>query len=200
MPRRYVLAKRADEMAATRDRIVGAAMRLYRDRGFAAATVPAIAREADVAPATVRNHFPDHAELASAVAAAILVEMRVPGPEVFDGLESIAARITRLASEVAAFMVRSEAWWPVYTGDPGLREVWAGEEASYDRRQEALVRAALGPLADDEAAVAIAIIGVGPQLFYALRARGLSPEASVDVATSLVVPWLEARLVSRGPA
>jgi AcrR family transcriptional regulator len=184
-------------MAATRARIVAAAMRLYRDRGFIAATVPAIAREADVAPATVRNHFPDGTTLASAVADAILVEMRVPGPEIFDGLESISARISRLASEIAAFMARSETWWPVYTGDPGLREVWAGEEASYERRQDALIRAALGPLADDPAAVAVASVGVGPQLYYALRGGGLSSEAAVEVATSLVVPWLEARSRAR---
>jgi AcrR family transcriptional regulator len=197
LPRRYVLSKRADDMAATRTRIVEAAKTLYRDRGFAAATVPALARAADMAPATVRNHFPDPTELASAVVDSILTELRVPGPEIFDGLDSMGARIARLAKEVAAFMVRSEHWWPIYTGDPGLREVWAGEEASYERRQEALVRAALGPLADDDAAVAVASVAVGPYLYYALRGRGLSSEAAVDVATSLVVPWLEARLVAR---
>jgi AcrR family transcriptional regulator len=193
-----VLGKRADEMAATRARIVQATMGLYRDRGFAAATVPAIARAADVAPATVRNHFPEPAGLASAVAEAILSDMQVPGAEIFEGLDSIAERVGRLASEVAAFMQRSEQWWPIYTGDPGLREVWGGEEASYERRQEALVRAALGPLGDDEAAVAITSLAVGPQLYYALRGRGLSSVDAVDTATSLVVPWLDARLEARG--
>jgi AcrR family transcriptional regulator len=193
VPRRYVLAKRADEMAATRERIVQATMRLYRDRGFAAATVPVIAREADVASATVRNHFPDMTQLASAVADTILSEMDVPGPEIFDGLDTIGERIARLTSEIAAFMTRSEAWWPIYTGDPGLRDVWAGEEVSYEQRQETLVRAALGPMADDEAAVAVASLAVGPQLHYSLRAHGLSTEAAVETATSLIVPWLEAR-------
>jgi AcrR family transcriptional regulator len=197
MPRRYALGKRADEMAATRARIVDATMELYRERGFAAATVPAIARAADVAPATVRNHFPDMSQLASAVAERILKELRVPGPEIFDGLDSIGDRITRLATEVAEFMARSEHWWPIYTGDPGLSEAWAGEEASYERRQEALVRAALGPLADDEAAVAIASVVVGPQMYYALRGHGLSTEEAIDAATSLAVPWLEARLAAR---
>lgn len=197
MPRRYVLGKRADDKAATRARIVEAAKTLYREQGFAAATVPAIARIADVAPATVRNHFPEMAALASSVADAILVEMRVPGPEVFEGLDTITARISRLATEIAAFMVRSELWWPIYTGDPGLREVWAGEEVSFERRQERLVRAALGPLGADDAAVAVASIAVGPQMYYALRSSGLTSEQAVEVAISLVVPWLEARLQAR---
>lgn len=197
MPRRYVLGKRADEMAATRARIVEAAKELYRTQGFAAASVPAVARAADVAPATVRNHFPETQALASAVADSILSELRVPGPEIFDGLDSMAARIERLAAEIAAFMSRSEDWWPIYTGDPGLSAAWSGEEASYEARQEALVRAALGPLADDEAAVAIAGVAVGPQLYYALRGRGLSSDEAVRTVTSLAVPWLEARLKAR---
>ena len=193
MPRRYDLGKRADSMAETRERIVQATMRLYRERGFAAATVPAIAREADVAPATVRNHFPDSQALALAVAEAILRELDVPGPAIFEGLDTIGARVTRLATEIATFMERSEAWWPIYTGDPGLREAWAGEEASFEQRQVALVRVALGPLSDDEVAVAVTSMTVGPFFYFALRGRGLSSEQAVEVATSLVVPWLEGR-------
>jgi len=59
MPRSYNLGRRAGPKAETRDRIVAAAMAIYRDHGMAAASNLAVARAADVAPATVRNHFPE---------------------------------------------------------------------------------------------------------------------------------------------
>ncbi len=120
MPRRYTLGKRAAVKADTRARIVAAAVDIYRDRGMAAASNLAIARAADVAPATIRNHFADPAQLASAVLDEVLLELRPPGPAIFDGIEGIADRIHRLAVELADFYDRSEPWWRAYQREPAL--------------------------------------------------------------------------------
>jgi hypothetical protein len=64
---------------------------------------------ADVAPATVRNHFPDPRGLGSrAVFEAMLAEVDFPTPAIFDGLDGLRARVGRLARELAAFYERSQ--------------------------------------------------------------------------------------------
>ena len=78
MPRTYNLGRRTAPKADTRARIVAAALEIYRDRGLAGASNLAIARAADVAPATVRNHFPDQGDLSRAVFEALLGGARDP--------------------------------------------------------------------------------------------------------------------------
>src|SRR6187402_751072 len=106
MPRKYDLGQRAAPKAEVRARIVAAALEIYRDRGLAAASNLAIARAADVAPATVRNHFPEPGDLAKAVFEAMLDELDVPTTEIFDGADSLRERVTRLAESLAAFYER----------------------------------------------------------------------------------------------
>ncbi|HET9085447.1 MAG TPA: TetR/AcrR family transcriptional regulator [Candidatus Limnocylindrales bacterium] len=197
MPRRYDLGKRADEMARTRTRIVDAAIALIRERGTSAATVPAIARAADVAPATVRNHFPVADALMRAVADAVLAELRLPGPEIFEGLDTLEARVHRLATELDAFSRRGEDWWRLYTTDPGLNAAWGDEVRTFERRLDSVMRAALGPPGDDDVAVAVLSTAIGPPLYYALLGSGARPEEAVDIGVALVVPWLEARAAAR---
>src|SRR6266496_56892 len=122
MPRRYSLGKRAGLKADTRARIVAAAAEIYRDRGMAAASNLAISRAADVAPATIRNHFSDPSELAAAVFDEVLGQLRPPSADIFDGLEGIRARIGRLATELNDFYERSDPWWQAYQRDPALIE------------------------------------------------------------------------------
>src|SRR4051794_4381605 len=97
MPRPYTLGRRAAPKADTRARILGAALEIFRERGLAGASNLAIARAADVAPATVRNHFPVEGDLARAVFDALLGELQVPTAAIFDGAGDLAARVTRLA-------------------------------------------------------------------------------------------------------
>lgn len=194
MPRRYTLGKRADAKADTRARIIAAAVDIYRDRGMAAASNLAIARAADVAPATIRNHFADPSQLASAVFDKVLVELRPPGQEIFDGTEGIANRIRLLATELASFYERSEPWWRAYQREPALIEAWSSGVDRYYRDVDDLMQAALGPLAADERALAVVAAVIGPPTFFALRARGLSSEQAVDLGAELAVPWLEARM------
>jgi AcrR family transcriptional regulator len=193
MPRRYTLGQRAETKAETRDRIVAAAATVYRDRGMAAASNLAVARAADVAPATVRNHFPHPADLAQAVFQVALAEVRPPGAEIFDGIEGTPARLRRLALELAAFYDRSEPWWRAWAREPELAAAWTSGTDRYERDADALVRTALGPLGTDEKAVSVVATIIGPPTYFALRQRGLGSTEAFDLGLELVIPWLAAR-------
>ena len=195
MPRRYTLGKRGAAQAETRRRIVEAALRLYREVGVDGATVPAVARTADVAPATVRNHFPGPTDLAEAVADTILAELRMPDASIFAGASGPIERVERLLVEMAAFSERSNDWWAVRVADRSQGDSWAVSEARYDARISALIREAVEPIGDDP--VVVAVVGaVLVHVYYPARSAGLSPAAAVDVERSLLVPWLEARLAA----
>lgn len=200
MPRPYDLGRRAAPKADTRARIISAALEIYRDRGLAGASNLAIARGADVAPATVRNHFPEPDALARAVFEAMLTELRIPSPAIFDGLPSLGARVERLAKELAAFYERSQPWWRVYEREPELIRAWAGGVDQYYADVEDLMRIALGELGSDERSVAVVASVIGPPTFFALKGRGLRADEAVGLTLELVVPWLERRQGESAPS
>jgi AcrR family transcriptional regulator len=193
MPRTYRLGRRAEQQAETRRRILEAALGLYRQGGYAAATTVAVADAADVARATVRNHFPTPLDLAVAAGDQVLDDLRPPDPSMFDGLASTADRVERLARELVAFFERGEPWWSVLQRDADLARAWTGAAEAYETGYARLLRGALGPLADDPVAVAVTSNTVGPPLHYALRSAGLSPDDAVDAQLSVILPWLERR-------
>lgn len=63
MPRRYELKQRAEELTATRERIVEATVELHDSVGPARTTITAIAERAGVQRLTVYRHFPDERSL-----------------------------------------------------------------------------------------------------------------------------------------
>ena len=193
MPRTYNLGRRAGAKANTRSRIVAAALEIYRDRGLAAASNLAVARAADVAPATVRNHFPDQRALAQAVFTGMIQELRIPTAAIFEGAPDLRARVTRLAQELAAFYERSEPWWRAYEREPELISAWSGGVDSYYAEIDRLMRTALGELADDDLSLAVVASVIGPPTFFALRGRGLSSDEAVGLSLELALPWLERR-------
>lgn len=193
MPRPYDLGQRAAPKADTRARIVAAALEIYRDRGLAGASNLAIARVADVAPGTVRNHFPDEGDLPRAVFEAMLAELRPPTEAIFDHVDGLAERIERLARELAAFYERSAPWWRVYEREPELIQAWGGGVDQYYVHIERVMRAALGELASDERSIAVVASVIGPPTFFALRARGLGVDEAVELTLELALPWLEGR-------
>jgi AcrR family transcriptional regulator len=80
-----------------------------------------VGRAADVAPATVRNQFPEPADLANAVFDEGPDELRRPGQQIFRELRGIGARIERLAAKLAAIYERSQPWWQAFERDPAGR-------------------------------------------------------------------------------
>jgi AcrR family transcriptional regulator len=192
VPRRYTLGKREEAKAETRERIVAAAIRLYREVGFGDASVVAIARAADVAPATVRNHFPGPSDLADATADAVLVALDMPDVSMFDGLEAVGDRVRRLVTALSDFYERGTEWWQIRQRDRDLSQAWASQEIRYEARRVELVRAALQPLGRDEDAVAV-LSTVVETTYFSLRAAGASAGTTVATILDLVLPWLERR-------
>lgn len=193
MPRRYTLGKRGEAQAETRQRIIQATLRLYREIGVAATTVLAVALAADVAPATVRNHFPGATDLAEAAADAVLVDVGMPDESIFEGVTGPFERLARLLHETAAFFERSTGWWQVREADRGGLDAWALPEARYNARMADLIGIAVAPLDDDP--VVISVIGaVLVHVYFAARTNGLEPSDAVDVQLGLLVPWLRSRL------
>jgi AcrR family transcriptional regulator len=201
IPRSYRLGRREGPKADNRARIVAAALAIYRDRGLAGASTLAIARAADLAPGTVRNHFPEPGDLARAVFEALLVELDVPTPSIFEGAGGLRDRVERLARELAAFYERSEPWWRAYEREPELISAWGGGVDQYYAEIDRLMRAALGDLSADEQSLAVVASVIGPPTFFALRGRGVSSDDAVRLSLDLVLPWLEKRrnLVADAP-
>lgn len=196
MPRRYTLGKRGEAMAGTRDRILRSALALYREVGVAGTTVPLIARAADVAPATVRNHFPTPADLAAATAEALLAELRMPDSSIFAGTTTLAERMDRLLGEVVDFFERGNDWWQIREADRASGDQWSAPEARYYEAMGRLIADAIAPI-DDPAIIAI-VGSVLVQGYFPARAAGRSAEESRELVRSLLVPWLER--VAAGPA
>ena len=193
MPRPYRLGRRAAPKAEVRERIVKAALAIYAERGLAGASNLSIAKAADVAPATVRNHFPEPGDLAKAVFAGMLEELRIPMLEIFDGLVTLRDRVERLAGELAAFYERSEPWWRAYEREPELISAWSGGVDQYYADIERLMKGGLGDLSSDDRSLAVVASVIGPPTFFALRARGLSSDEAVEMTLELALPWLEQR-------
>ena len=78
-PRRYELNRRAERQAATRQRIVEAAIELHQTIGASATTITAVAERAGVSRPTVYRHFPD--EISLLVACTSLYGQRHPPPD-----------------------------------------------------------------------------------------------------------------------
>ena len=197
MPRTYRLGRRAEQMSETRGAIARAALELIRRDGLRSATVPAIAKTADVAQATVRNHFPDQTALLDEVGAMILDDLALPDIGIFDGYESPADRVTRLAHELVAFYGRGQEWWFVLTADASMSPAFEQTNRMYEQRFDELVTAAVGPLAEDPMVIPMVGSVVGPPLHYALVARGFSPDEVVETSLAMLLPWLESRRPER---
>jgi len=193
MPRPYTLGRRAAPKADTRARIVSAGLEVFRERGLAGASNLAIARAADVAPATIRNHFPDEGDLARAVFEALLGELQVPTAAIFDGAGDLATRVTRLAEALAAFYERGAPWWRAYEREPELITVWGGGVDHYYADIDQLMRIALGDLSSDERSMAVLASVIGPPTFFALLERGLASDDAVALSVELALPWLKQR-------
>ncbi len=190
-PRTYTLGKRARQVAKTRARIVEAAAELYQEKGVASTSMQEVARRADVAPATVLNHFPSPDELAEAVVTQLLTTLRAPSEEMFAGLETLRERITRLSRELAGFYQRSEPWFRVHQREVAKVRAFAEGAQHYYERLDRLLRQALGPLADDERVLTAVWSFMSPPVFGAMRARRMSAEEAADTVSEVLVPWLE---------
>jgi AcrR family transcriptional regulator len=186
LPRSYRLGRRAEQQAETRDRILGAAVELYRTLGYAGTTTKAVAHAADVAPATVRNHFATPEALAVVAGARILDDLRPPDPSIVDRDPSLASRVARVAVELVAFFERGDPWWSVLQRDGELAAAWAGVAEASELRARASVPGGAGTARGRPVAMAVTRTTIGPPLHYMLLMTGPSRSDAVEAQLDVV--------------
>ena len=189
-PRQYVMDRRAAASAATRQRVIEAAVALHAERGAAATRWSDIAERADVALGTVYRYFPGYDELIPACTGLGLATLHPPTPEIFGGATSVGGRITALVRESFSFWERAYPWMQHRECD--RRAIPAME--AFHRRQEAgidgLVRAALGPLARRRQVVDATVVLSGFSSWAAFHDRGVPTAEAAALMTEFLGRWL----------
>jgi len=199
---------RRERTLATRRRMVGAAYRLFCEKGYVPTTMEAIAREADVAVPTLYFTFRTKgAILGEALGAAVVGFDEPVGPEdapwyrAFEGepdprraLQMLVENTTPILRRVGPLMAATHA----AASDPEVASVYdLGEERRHDgyraivqmlARKEGLRRGLTTARATD-----ILFVLLSPQLFEALASgRGWSDVESnrwlVDVLSQQLLP------------
>jgi len=193
MPRRYRLGERATQMQATRERIVAAATELYIEKGISATTMHEVGHRADVAPGTLRSHFPSREGLERAMVDRLTAEAPLPELSLFDGTRTIRERLERLIRASGTFIDQAQRIYRMWLREPMLSGPWAEKGAEYGARWNELMRAALGPLANDDDAMAILRGVLEPALFEQVRGRTRSTEQAATLITDAIVPWYRQR-------
>lgn len=200
MPRPYRLGEREAQVRATRERILEAAIALYTEVGISAATMREIGARADVAPGTLRNHFPARDDLDRAMVDRLGVEVPLPDHSIFDGAHSMEERLERIIGAGGVFLDQARRLYRMWLREPMLTGPWLETGAEYGARWDELMRTALGPLADDEEAMAVLRAVLEPAFFDGIRAGRRSTDEASALIAAVVVPWFtaHARRRSRG--
>ena len=197
MPRGYRLGEREAQVRATRDRIVEAAIDLYLEVGISAATMREIGLRADVAPGTLRNHFPTRDDLDRAMVERMASEVTLPEPSMFAGARTLEERLRRLLLAGGLFIEQARQLYRMWVREPMLTAPWTEKGAEFGRRWDELMRAALGSLAEDEASMTVLRSVLHPEFFAAMRAGRRSTDEAASLIAELVVPWAVRRAKDR---
>jgi AcrR family transcriptional regulator len=198
MPRTYRLGEREVQMRSTRDRIVEAAIELFIEVGISQATMRQIGLRADVAPGTLRNHFPSRLALEEAMLERLTAEGPLPDASIFDGAELLGERVERLLSAAGAFFDGAGRLYRMWLREPMLTSPWTEAGQRYGQRWAELQRLALGPLADDRDVEALLRAVMAPPFFDALRAGTRSADGAAALIADAIAPWLDARARAGG--
>ena len=105
MSRRYELKRRAERMAATRRRIVEAAVELHTTLGPARTSLAAVAARAGVQRHTLYAHFPERSALYAACSAHWGAQHPFPDPAEWRGLEDALDAVYRWYEETEGDLV-----------------------------------------------------------------------------------------------
>jgi AcrR family transcriptional regulator len=193
-PRAYDSPRRREQAAATRELILDAARRLFAERGYAAASVGAVATEAGVAPRTVYLAFDSKANLLRGVWHRALRGERddvpIPDQPWYRAVlaEPDPERQLRLGAENAVAVKRRVGRiFAVIRGgalvDPDVAGLWERIQTEFHANQGAVVEtiAAKGALREGlDAATATDLLWTlnHPDVWHLLvEERGWSPES-----------------------
>jgi AcrR family transcriptional regulator len=181
-PRGYTLKRRAESAATTRERILDATLALYGEVGIPGTTIKAVADRADVARATVINHFGSAEGLLGATLDRIMASLELPDERIFRGLSSRDDRVRAYVAAMIAFQQRTSHLWPIFENElsrPAVQE----REATYWAALAKLQAAALGErLAADPRANATLTSVIHPAtvgtFLWSFEQAGLDPEVA----------------------
>ena len=140
--RPYELRRRAEKMAATRQRITQAAVDLHGSIGPARTTITAVADRAGVQRHTVYRHFPTEDDLFAACSRHYFAGHPWPDPVEWRAIADPAQRLAHGLDELYAYYERTEAMLASVLRDaalvPGLEPTLAGFRAFVDNAAGAL--------------------------------------------------------------
>lgn len=197
MPRSYRLGERAAAKGATRDRIVEAAISLYTELGISGTTMREIGERADVAPGTLRNHFPSRELLEGAVIEQLTANAPLPELTLFDGSANLEERLARLTLATGRFLDGAAPIYRMWLREPMLAGAWTETGARYGERWNALMRLALGGLADDGDSMTLLRAVLQPSFYDALRTEGKSTDDVCALVAAVITPWIAERNSTR---
>jgi AcrR family transcriptional regulator len=184
-PRAYSMQGRAEQVAQTRERIVDAAADVFAQRGVAGITMTEVARAADVATATVTNHFATPELLLQAVVDHLMTQIQIPDHSIFTGTRSTPARLRALAAAMFAFYERTNRWFALLGAEITDVPVLAKADADFKRVIQGLYAQALVGVEDQTVGKVVAGL-VHPATFTALRQAGLTVDQATDVVADAV--------------
>jgi AcrR family transcriptional regulator len=193
-PRRYDMSTRAQARDDVRRRIVAATIELHTEHGILGTSYRQIAERADVAVATVYNHFPSLDELVPACGEMLMQRLRPPSPDdaaaVIGDAVDTQERLTRVARELFAFYERGGAHLDLF---PGERDLPAMQEWEHYQRGtvEAFVRAALVDRRPRARTARLVSALFDLSAFRALQGRGFDARTAAPIMARAAACLLE---------
>ncbi|HEY7035480.1 MAG TPA: TetR/AcrR family transcriptional regulator [Thermomicrobiales bacterium] len=196
MTRKYELKRRAEQQAATRQRIVEATVALHEAIGGEATTIAAIAERAGVGRLTVYRHFPDERALLTACTGHYLALNPPPDPAAWAGIADPATRLRVALGEAyvyyrrtAGMLARAEQEAPT---NPILADLMAPFAAFWESVRDGLVQG----WGCADAPEPILVAAVGHALAFStwrslVQEQGLEDGQAADLMVALVrcAPW-----------
>ncbi len=187
-PRKYSLGKRRQTIEDTRRRIIDATFQLHNEKGILATSMRDIAGRADVALRTVYHHFPTVDDLVNGCAYKVIALLDPPTAGVFEGLNTVEARLRRLAQALFSMYERGALHIETARCQQGEVPALANFVANEAAMRKDLVREALRPLHPTsrtvrEAALALTDFGV----WNAFNQQGLSTHRAAEIVSGALV-------------
>jgi AcrR family transcriptional regulator len=184
-PRRYDRSRRDQARAETRRRILDAVIALHAERGVRATSYAAVAERADVAVATVHNHFPDLGGILEACISDVGASAPPLDPAIFTGCADLRERLEALVRALFARHRFLAPWlrWGQHEAHlvPELAPYLQGMQEEQRRFILAALAPELGP-APPPPLLAMAELLLGFAAWQQLTAAGGPVEAAVGDA------------------
>ena len=203
MARKYELKRRAEQQAATRRRIVEAAVELHGDIGPARTSIAAIAELAGVERPTVYRHFPTEADLFRACSSHSWAEHPAPDPGAWQRIHDPAERLRVGLRELYDYYGKHEQrLWNILRDveEDELVRRFAAERLAHRERAVDVLSAGWGARGGQSRRLRAAVAhAVDYYAWRSLRRQGLSNKEAADLMAMLAHAAAGTKDVSERP-